>query len=446
MMQSPALRLAGLIALLAVALIALRFGPALPSRDLMALWLAAKAVAAGDPGSVYPPLSPLFEMRPPLAWFAQARDLGRPGEVYPYLYPPLWAWLLAPVTRWLDFGTVVAGAFLLNSLLLLAAPLVGLRFALGAQGARQGADTGAVLAAGLALLLLTRIGPVALLQGQPQIAVAFLVLLGLERDRNGHPLAGGVAMGLAIALKLSPLPLALIWLVAGRWRAFGAAAVTGGVLGLASLALAGWAPHAQFLAELRAIDHTMLVSSAAYSLDLLVAVLGWDAGGQLIPSLPAEITDPAIVGAFATPELGWLVLPKPPLYGLAQRVILIVLVLGTGLALRRLDDPARRAALWGAAMTAIAFFGPIGWAYYYIAPAALAPVVLQCLPRRGWIWLGLALVLLSEPVGMVLSAGAPGLVPVANLTGIGVLFLGSLVAACTPMRADRLSPLRRARV
>lgn len=444
MMQSPALRLAGLIALLAVALVVVRFGPAVPSRDLMALWLAAKAVAAGDPGSVYPPLSPLFEMRPPIDWFAQARDLGRPGEVYPYLYPPLWAWLLAPVTRWLDFGTVAAGAFLFNSLMLLTAPLVGLRLALGGQAAVRG--MGPALAFGLALLLLTRIGPVALLQGQPQIAVAFLVLLGLERDRNGHPLAGGVAMGLAIALKLSPLPLALIWLVAGRWRAFGAAAVTGGVLGLASVGLAGWAPHAQFLAELRAIDHTMLVSSAAYSMDVIVAVLGGGTGGQLISSLPAEITDPTIVGAAAAPQLGWLVLPKPPLYSLAQRVILIALVLGTGLALRRLDDPARRAALWSAAMTAIAFFGPIGWVYYYIAPAALAPAVLLCLPRRGWIWLGSALILLSEPFGMVLSAGPPALALVVRITGIGVLFLGSLVAACTPMRADRLSPLRRARV
>lgn len=446
MIQSPALRLAGLIALLAFVLVVVRFGPAVPSRDLMALWLAAKAVAAGDPGSVYPPLSPLFEMRPPIDWFAQARDVGRPGEVYPYLYPPLWAWLLAPVTRWLDFGTVAAGAFLLNSLMLLTAPLVALRLALGGRTGEWGHAAGAALAFGLALLLLTRIGPVALLQGQPQIAVAFLVLLGLERDRNGHPLAGGVAMGLAIALKLSPLPLALIWLVAGRWRAFGATAVTGGVLGLASVGLAGWAPHAQFLAELRAIDHTMLVSSAAYSLDVLAAALGWGAGGQLISSLPAEITDPTIVGAAAAPQLGWLVMPKPPLYGLAQRVILIALVLGTGLALRRLDDPARRAALWSAAMTAIAFFGPIGWVYYYIAPAALAPAVLLCLPRRGWIWLGSALILLSEPFGMVLSAGPPALVPVVRITGIGVLFLGSLVAACTPMRADRLSPLRRAPV
>jgi len=443
-MQSPVLRVALLLIVLAAALIALRYGSLIPSRDLMALWLAAKAVAAGDPGSVYPPLSPLFEMRPPLAWFEQARDLGRPGEVYPYLYPPLWAWLLAPVTRWLDFGAVAAGAFLLNSLMLLTAPLVGLRLALGGQKAARGA--GVALAFGLALLLLTRIGPVALLQGQPQIGVAFLVLLGLERDRNGHPLAGGAAMGLAIALKLSPLPLALIWLIAGRRRAFGAAAVTAGGLGLVSIALAGWAPHAQFLAELRAIDHTMLVSGVAYSLDVVVASLAFASELHLVTSLPPEITDPTIVAAFFAPETGWAILAKPAPYALAQRMIVIAVVLGAGLALRRLDDPARRAALWAAALIALAFFGPIGWAYYYIAPAALAPVLLLCLPRTGWIWLTVACALLAEPVSAALRASAPSLVPVANITGIGVLFLGCIVAACTPMRANSLSPLRGAPV
>lgn len=445
-MQNPVLRVALLLIVFAAVLITLRFGSLIPSRDLMALWLAAKAVAAGDPGSVYPPLSPLFEMRPPLAWFEQARDLGRPGEVYPYLYPPLWAWILAPVTRWLDFGTVAAGVFLLNGLMLLTAPLVALRLALGGRKGEWGHAAGVALAFGLALLLLTRIGPVALLQGQPQIAVAFLVLLGLERDRNGHPLAGGVAMGLAIALKLSPLPLALIWLVAGRWRAFGASVVTAGGLGLVSLALAGWAPHAQFLAELHAIDHTMLVSGVAYSLDVVVASLAFASELHQVTSLPPEITDPAIVAAFFAPETGWAILAKPAPYALAQRGIVIAVVLGVGLALRRLDDPVRRAALWAAALTAIAFFGPIGWAYYYIAPAALAPVLLLCLPRTGWIWLTVACALLAEPVSAALRATAPSLVPVANITGIGVLFLGCIVAACTPMRADSLSPLRGAPV
>ena len=75
-----------------LAMVALLPPEGLPSRDFLALWLAGDAVAAEQPGLIYPPTGALFEMRPPVEWYARAVELGRPAPVYPYLYPPIWAW------------------------------------------------------------------------------------------------------------------------------------------------------------------------------------------------------------------------------------------------------------------------------------------------------------------------------------------------------------------
>ncbi|WP_223637530.1 glycosyltransferase 87 family protein [Rhodobacter sp. TJ_12] len=373
---SPSAAFGGRALLLAIALglgAALLLGPVAPARDLMALWLAAQEVAAGQPDAIYPPLAPVFEMRPPLSWYDAAAKLGRPGTVYPYLYPPLWAHLLAPVTGWIGFDSFARAVLGLHVALLALLPLIAAHFTLAR--APTAAEARLWVGAAVAALILSHGVPVALLQGQPQILVAFLTLYGLDRAAQGRPVPGGLALGLAIALKLAPLPLALLWLLTGQSRAALVALGVTGALGLVSIALAGWPAHAEFWAQLRVIDHTALMSTSTAAFDTLWGKLCCLDQTQFIPALPPEI---------GTAGSGWHVLAKPAPWASAQKLALLGLLLALAVPLRRAPTSARRAALWGLACTCLAFLGPIGWIYYYIVPLALIAALPHSLGRAGW--------------------------------------------------------------
>lgn len=426
---APSSRLFPALALAVAALCALAailvLGAAAPSRDLMALWLAAEEVASGHPAQIYAPLEPLFTMRPAMDWYAKAETLGRAGQVYPYLYPPLWAFLLAPLTGLIGFGSFATAALGLHAGLLALMPGLGLRLAGVALSLR-----GQILCwlGAMAALILCHGVPIALFQGQPQITVAFLVLFALDRAARGRANIAGLAMGLAIALKLAPLPLALIWLIAGQYRAGLVALATGGLLGLVSVALVGWPLHAAFLAQLHSIDATALSSKAVASLDQLWGSLCCSDLAQKIPDLPPEI---------GTSSTGWYILPKTPLWALMQKLALLGTLGFFGWALRRAPDARARAALWAAAIAALAFLGPIGWLYYYIVPLALLPLTALHRGPRGLILPLLAVLLLNLERGPALPAALVPLGHISTSLSMLVVIAAFLWAAFRPARQNR---------
>jgi uncharacterized membrane protein len=74
-----------------------------------------------------------------------------------------------------------------------------------------------VLFAGFAVLFVETTIPAAaaLSLGQPQLLVIFLILLGFERYIAGRDTTAGVLLGLAAAIKVTPIILAVFfWLTA----------------------------------------------------------------------------------------------------------------------------------------------------------------------------------------------------------------------------------------
>ncbi|WP_415182415.1 glycosyltransferase 87 family protein [Phaeovulum sp.] len=202
-----------LVALAAIA--AFGFGQT-GSNDLRAVWTAAQEVALGNPQLVYPSPGPLFTMRPPDEWLAHLRAAGHQGDIYPYIYPPLWAWLLAPVTENISFDAIVLFMRFLNGAALVGGLFIARHLCLPGATDHQRLTFFSV---GFAGLLLTHSGVVALYENQPQILVGFLTLLGIERSENGHPAFGGAALALAAALKGYPALLAVFWIQPGNgWR------------------------------------------------------------------------------------------------------------------------------------------------------------------------------------------------------------------------------------
>jgi len=405
---SLALILAG--ALIVGALLAFWMAPDAEARDLMALWLAAGEVASGHPQSIYAPPEPIFTMRPPIEWYAQAEAIGRAGAVYPYVYPPLWAFLLAPLTKVMSFASLTYAAFAFNIAALLALPQIVARLARGAAPP-PGQALIWQIAAMIALISMPGL-VIAVTQAQPQILVAFLTALALERAQNGRPLTGGIALGLAIAFKLAPLPLALIWLVAGQWRAALAALGLTTALGLLSIAIAGWPLHAAFLSQLQTIGHTIILSQTVASFDQIFGVLAVFPDVKMMSTLPSE---------FGPSDVAWAVAAKPAAYAHVMQIAMPCIILGFGLTLRRTIEPARRAALWAAAIAAIAFAGPLGWLYYYLVPVAAIPIFLTHAGLQNRLLPLLALVMLALESVTALPSFLGPVGPILGSLGVLVL-------------------------
>ena len=372
---------AGTLACLAVltALI-LAMVPAGASNDLRALWLAAEAFRTGGP--VYPS-GDLFTMTAPSAWTE-----AHPGEtLYPYLYPPLWAGLLAPFTDALSFEAT-AGVFrVLNAALLAASTFLAWRL--------TGSRLPFAVFGGVAALLLTQtfVGSLALMENQPQILVSFLILCALERQKSGACVMAGAILAVAAALKVYPVLIAVLWLATGKRHATLAFALTGAGLGGLSVALAGWPLHTEFLATLATIGNTVLLTPVSYALTPALA--------QLF-ALDAFTYQTGSTG-------GWLVLELLPSTSTMARVLLLVALAALALAMRKADRGRQNALLWPLALVTISLLAPLSWAYHYIPALACAPILLDRAGPRAGAALLFATALPLSPLasGLALDMGVP---------------------------------------
>lgn len=159
-------------------------------------------------------------------------------KVYPFLYPPSF---LVPMawTSGLSLKSAYLGWFWACETMLLATLVVVVRLI----------GDGRAWVPTIGLMALATCFPNNLAMGQANIPVLLLALLGLLQVSKGREYGGGVLVGLAVAMKLSPA-LLVIWLAfQGRWRT-----VVGAVLGLgglmaASVLMHGWSPWYVFFIE-----------------------------------------------------------------------------------------------------------------------------------------------------------------------------------------------------
>ncbi len=142
-----------------------------------------------------------------------ARHLYIQAHVFPYLYPPPFACVLTPLAR-LPFWIALRAW----GLLMLAAT-VGVLYATRAwlQRLHGHLHPGTTLA--LALLIVLLPFDVDLMTGQVNILVLLLVVVALYLDvAEDRSLLGGIALGTAILIKVTPVLLLPYFLFRKRWR------------------------------------------------------------------------------------------------------------------------------------------------------------------------------------------------------------------------------------
>ncbi|SIO09218.1 glycosyltransferase family 87 protein [Vannielia litorea] len=392
------------------------------SADLMAVWLAGVVYDAGQWGQVYPPAAEYFTMHPPEGWRELARErTGYLGPVYPFLYPPIWAWAASFLAD-LPFASVARWASVLNAGLVCAMIWLGQ----SACGVFRRNDAGEALLLGGAAIwafTLTPIGLAAAVQNQPQMLVSLLLVACVERHRTGAPLAAGAALALAASIKLYPAAFALYFLARRDWRALGSFAATGAGLGLASIGVAGWPLHQAFLGAVRQVADTVLVTGATYNLDTLIAQAVFRHELIVQPAFDAR------------PEglrlQSWLAMPRPPLWGLLSKALFCAVLAGCAWLFARRPARAALPLLWFVGLTAPTLVTPLAWCYYYQPTVALLPALYLALePRAGARVILLGLLALSAIVLSLLSEqGLPTTTTIPLAMGSLVLWTGLALVA-----------------
>ncbi|MEM9973483.1 MAG: glycosyltransferase 87 family protein [Pseudomonadota bacterium] len=354
------------------------------SPDLEATWIAAAFFAAGDYGNVYPPPGPLFTMQPPEAWLPLLEGPGAVREMFPYVYPPLWAALVAEALPYAPFSRAEPLATALNAALLVAIPVLAWR------AARSPIPLAIWLMVAGAAMITTHVGFIAIKQNQPQILVSFLMVLAIERSRAEAPIAAGAALACAAAIKGYPALFAMLWLAGGNWRAVMAFAGFGGTLAAASIALAGWPLHAAFLAQLKSISATLLYTPISYNLNGIAIAFLEGGSFQFVESARA---------AASGQTSGWHVAQKPPAWILATGTGTALTLGWLAIAYRHASAGARHTLLWPLAIGTIALLAPLTWSYHYLPMFAFLPALLTTFgARRGAILLIVLLLPLQATV------------------------------------------------
>lgn len=345
-----------------------------PSADLLAVWLAGVQFDGGSFGEIYAADAGQFTMQPPESWRTLMEErFNYTGAIYPYLYAPLWAWGASYFASF-DFASIALVATVVNGCLLCGCAFLAAKI----TGLTRGSDYREVLGYPIyafVVLAYTLPGLIASAENQPQVLVSFLLLLVVERHIAGGFAAAGAALALAASIKLYPALFALVWLVRGDWRALGSFLICGGSLGLASIYVAGWPLHVEFLDQVSLVSQTVLVTGVTYNIDTLLAQAAFKKDLVVQVGL-------AEVGEGDVPLL-WMVMPRPTLWSVLSQAG-GALTLGFCLWLFRRDkNQSLLPAHWLLIFTLPVLLMPLSWAYYFLPSLLLAPELLKLFRQRG---------------------------------------------------------------
>ncbi|MCL4466845.1 MAG: DUF2029 domain-containing protein [Chloroflexi bacterium] len=229
------------------------------------------------------------------------RQAGLSGDFGPFLYPPLVAGAMSPLSA-LDYPS----ARWLWAAVCLACFVVGLLFLLRATALQLPAGYRGPLFA-----LLSLFPPVAddALKGQVS-AILLLLLAGVwlaeRRDRAG---VAGILVASAASIKLAPTLFLLTFIWRRQWRALAATLLVGTALAISSLAVAGIDRNLFYLREQLPYAGLQIGSLNNVSLPGLISRLA---------SMPGPSGQPATATAWGAPAtvVVWAILGAILAYGL----------------------------------------------------------------------------------------------------------------------------------
>ncbi|MFQ5624018.1 MAG: glycosyltransferase family 87 protein [Paracoccaceae bacterium] len=386
----------------------------LPPPDILSLYYGARFFDAGRLAEVYAHDTLIFSGEVSRLWRETANSFGYAPDypLFPYVYPPLWAALLGPVAAKLPPAAFSNLAYAVQLPLFCGAAALSWRLY------RPGFALWRWMAVLLALATVSIVGLQAVWQNQPQIALAFLVVLAFERQAAGRPAQAGAALAAAAALKLYPALFALIWLTGGNRRALGWFAGTGAALGVASLALGGVDIHREFLAQVGRISEVVVASRFNFNLEATLFQMTHFSGH---------------LARVASGGLSQLIFAEP---GWITWTVRATLVAGMAamLARARGADPAwRQRALTPAFIALVSICGPLGWGHHFLPVLMFLPGLLCLWGRRAGAAMLAGFALMTAGPALDALNLLPGPVMAGQLAGAAAMALALMAFLLSPV-------------
>jgi alpha-1,2-mannosyltransferase len=330
---------------------------------------------------------------------------GSPG--LHFTYPPFAALLFVPFS-WLPVRAGQVIWSLLNLAALFAVAALSIRAARPHWSGRT-----AVGIAALALLPVARLDPAALTIafGQINIVIVLLILADLTRvlGVGSRRIPRGIGVGIAAAVKLTPLVFIPFLLLTRQFRA---ATTALGTFVLCSLAAFAVAPHSSWLYWSTEIFNDRRSGNLRYISDQnLASALQRFAGGPVAPLLAGLLAALFACGGLAL--AAWAYRASSPLLG-------ILVCAATGLII-----------------------SPVSWVHHYVwvVPLLAWLALARDRPRGGPSWaLGLAVLLWAAPVWWVpdpqTGYGGPLVLLAGNSFFLAMVAFVVLTAAMLARRAQ----------
>ncbi len=415
--KSGYVQLIGVVAIFAAwaALLAQLYMARSHAGDLVPLIVGARFVEAGHGEMLYQRFPDLL-LVVNQSWALEAAKLGYSGNLYPYVYPPLAAYILVPIADW-DFLLLKQVFFGLN--------LVALAVTIYLCARKWAPDFLRPLP--LALLLVafalsrTLRSELIVLNIQPLIVLAVVAAM-LASQRN-KPIAAGSALALAAAIKLTPAILLIYWLAAGRYRCAAWFFIVSAALLGTGMAVAGLPLHVEYWTSVSDFGNAIIPI--------------WTNKGlpSLLYDLFVGLDDP---GPFR-------ILPMP---GWLWWATAVASAAGLGACLwgarRWRDHPLSDAIGMCSAVLVAVVAAPVAWAHYFTF--LVVPLILwfgaEKAPLGRWLVVVTAAVLLSAPLAALAHrAASEGMLTAAFVGGELLASLVLLVAllwyrqGIIPMRA-----------
>lgn len=385
--------------------------------DLSALYMAAHFYAEGEYGLIYASPDMFFDATPPV-WEPHLAELGIAGEdALPYVYPPIWAAIFAPLTTVLPptaFFQIVGSV--------LMAAMVGSVYVAWRLARSFAVPLWAWVMISAGLLATSLISFIAVMHLQIQILVIFLTLLSFERYMSGRSLTAGTLLGFAAMLKLAPAGFVLIFLLDRNWRALGAFIAFCAAVGIAGLAWTGLDLHLAFADSIAKASSGLFVCSVTVSADVILQSTGAILG--LTPPIDFAARNVWI------PDTGAVL-------GALNKLLLLVGLVWMLLRTARLPDAQRLLVRLFALSLLINLFGPLGWVHYYLFQLLLLPALLTLLPKHQGAWFIAAFATVTSWPGLLyLRTVFLGDIPPAAVSTMAmlVLFVVVTLGRAAPVR------------
>jgi alpha-1,2-mannosyltransferase len=320
-----------------------------PGDDWSSIWVAAAMVAGGRADLLYSIKANRFtDVGDPAMWLHFAHLTGRPALGHPYVHEPGLAYALSPFAGPGSWSSSLHVLLVLNVLALLG--IVWLVGRIWAPFLLRPAPFVVVLIV-LSLSEPVRYG---MWLGQTTPLIVFLTLAGVALAPR-YPLLAGLVLALPVSIKLTPVLIAVYWIVDHRRKGKALIGLGAGLVALAAvqLILISGGVISDYVSALRHIQQTTTTGFSNQSLPAWLV----DFGVKQPPgSYPTRIV-PGWVGALSTAGL----------------LVAVAVVLLRARRIRGLGWDAEHFAVAGL-LTATLPFTSLSWTHYYlllIVPAAL---------------------------------------------------------------------------